>query len=147
MRIVIHRVDRAVACEQDAVVAQIGRGLVLLVGCAATDDRAVVSRLAGKAARLRVFETSSSLFGQSAIDVGAEVLTVSQFTLMADTTRGSKPSFSRGAETERARGLYAQLGHELEAAGVVNVVQAPFATRLHLHIDHWGPFTIVLDSG
>lgn len=134
------------ASHEASIVAEIQRGLVLLVGFATHDDTAVVARMAGKAARLRVFETASSLFGQSALDIGAQVLTVSQFTLLADTSRGSKPSFSRGAGTDLARRLYAHLGDELQKAGLPTVAQAPFATRLHLDIAHWGPFTVVLDS-
>ena len=146
MRIVLQRVRSARAELEGETVASIGTGLVVFVGVGREDDEGAVERMASKLANLRVFEGEGSKFGVSALDAGAEVLTVSQLTLMADTSRGRKPNFSRAADPERARELSLMLGERLRGAGVRRVETAPFRTRLVVEVQNWGPFTVVLDS-
>jgi D-tyrosyl-tRNA(Tyr) deacylase len=131
---------------QGEPVAEIGVGLVALTGFARHDTVETVDRLAGKLVNLRIFESDGSKFGRSAIDAGAEVLTVSQLTLYADTSRGRRPNFSRNAATEVARDLYRRFAARLAETGIKRVVAAPFQSRLVVDASSWGPFTIVLDS-
>lgn len=146
MRVVIQRVDGAVARRSDIVIEQIGRGLVLFVGFAPQDGESTLTRLAGKISRLRLFDDNESRFARSILDIAGQALTVPQFTLFADVTRGAKPSFSRNAELNVARTLYLRFGEALREAGVARVRQCPFAARLHLEQQHWGPCTLVLDG-
>lgn len=146
MRIVLQRVQKAEARLNGETVASIGVGLVAFVGIGRDDDEITVEKMARKMANLRIFEVEGSKFGLSALDAEAEVLCVSQFTLMADTSRGRKPNFSRAAEPEKAGSLYRILGERLSAEGIQQVEVAPFRTRLVLDVVNWGPFTVVLDS-
>lgn len=146
MRLVVQRVESATARSDDRVVAEIGKGVVLLCGFLPTDDDEAVVRLAGKVARLRIFDQPGSKFGLSLLDVEGAALTVSQFTLYADTSRGAKPSFSHNAEPDHADDLYRRFGEELSNEGITLVHQCPFATRLRIEQLNWGPFTILLES-
>ena len=145
MRVVLQRVERAEAFLDGQSVAAIGAGLVAFVGFGREDGPEVVERLAHKAANLRVFEEGDSKFGRSLLDVGGEVLLVSQFTVMADTRRGRRPNFSRAAPIELAAELYALLADCLRSAGV-RVAAGPFQARLVVDVRNWGPFTLTLDS-
>ncbi len=142
----MQRVRGAQASQQGEPVASIGPGLVVFAGFSRSDSRELVRRLAGKIARLRIFEHAGSIFGASVLDTGGEILTVAQLPLMADFSRGAKPGFPEAASPERSRHLYELLGDALLATGAVDVVQAPFGTRLALHVDNWGPFTTVLEG-
>jgi D-tyrosyl-tRNA(Tyr) deacylase len=147
MRVVVQRVQRASATTLEGEpVAEIGPGLVAFTGFGRHDTVEIADRIAGKLANLRIFESEGSKFGRSAIDAGAEVLTVSQLTLYADTSRGRRPNFSRNAATEVARELYRCFTTRLAATGVKRVVAAPFQSRLVVDASNWGPFTVVLDS-
>ncbi len=147
MRVVLHRVDRARALREGTPVVEIGPGLVAFVGFGRDDTPEVVRRLAGKIARIRIFEREGSRFGASVVDVGGEVLTLSQFTLMADTSRGARPNFSPAAPSAAAAELYDVLGKALRRAGVPGVRQGPFGSSLTVEITHRGPFTVVLSGG
>jgi len=146
VRVVLHRVDRAVARLEGEMVASIGAGLVVLAGFGREDAPGVVRRLAGKIVRLRIFEHGGSMFGAGIQEVGGEILTLSQFPLAADTSRGSKPNFSRAAGPDAARGLYVLLDEALADAGAPVVVQAPFGSHLAVDMSHRGPFTVVLEG-
>lgn len=143
MRAVLHRVASARAVVDGVEVAAVGTGVVVLVGFGRDDTPADVDRLARKLANLRVLSEGDSFFERSVADAGAEVLTVSQVTLTADTGRGRRPNLSPAAPPELGRALYARLGAALATHGV-RVAAVPFASRAHLHADHWGPLTLVL---
>ena len=126
-------------------VGEIGAGLCVLLGVAREDDKAAAARLAAKVARLRVFENAEGKFDRSLVDVGGGALVVSQFTLIADTAKGNRPSFSGAAPLELAEPLYeafcAALGHE----GVA-VARGLFGARMAVEIVNDGPVTVVLDT-
>jgi D-tyrosyl-tRNA(Tyr) deacylase len=122
----------------------IGRGLCVLVGVAESDDEVDADRLAGKIARLRIFENEEGKFDRSLLDVGGEALVVSQFTLIADTAKGNRPSFAGAARPEHADPLYERFCAALEAAGV-RVARGVFGARMHVELVNDGPVTIVLD--
>ena len=123
---------------------EIGPGLVALVGIARGDDSAAVRRLAAKVARLRIFEGEDGRFDLSVVDTGGSVLAVSQFTLIADTGKGDRPSFSAAAPPEEAEPLWEEFCAALEAEGVP-VARGVFGARMDVELVNAGPVTIVLD--
>ena len=110
MRAVVQRVAEARVRIGDEVVGEIGPGLCVLLGVGRHDDEAAAERLAGRVARLRIFENDEGKFDLSVLDTGGAVLVVSNFTLIADTAKGNRPSFSEAAPPEltRARQLFTQ---------------------------------------
>jgi D-tyrosyl-tRNA(Tyr) deacylase len=127
-------------------VASIGPGLCVLLGIAEADDEAGAERLAGKVARLRVFENEEGRFDRSLLDAGGSALVVSQFTLIADSKRqkGTRPDFSKAARPEIAEPLYDRFCEALRELGVP-VQTGLFGARMVLEIANDGPVTIVLD--
>jgi D-tyrosyl-tRNA(Tyr) deacylase len=124
--------------------AEIGDGLVVLLGVARTDEEVDADRLAGKVARLRVFEDEVGKFDRSVLDVGGSALVVSQFTLIADTRKGNRPSFADAASAEQADPLYERFCEALRSEGVP-VQTGVFAARMSLELVNDGPVTVVLD--
>jgi D-aminoacyl-tRNA deacylase len=120
MRAVLQRVAEASVTADGAVVGTCGRGVVVLLGAADGDDAAAAERLAGKVARLRIFENEDGKFDHSLLDVSGEALVVSQFTLIADTRKGNRPSFAEAARPEIAEPLYERFCAALEAEGSVS---------------------------
>ena len=127
----------------ERVVGEIGRGLCVLVGVAAGDGAADADALAAKVARLRIFENDEGRFDRSVLDVGGDVLAVSQFTLVADTAKGNRPSFSHAAAPEVAEPVYAAFCGALEAEGI-RVARGVFGARMAVELVNDGPVTIVL---
>ena len=125
---------------------EIGSGLCVLLGVAAADESGAAARLAGKVARLRIFENDDGKFDRSLLDVGGEALVVSQFTLIADSRRqkGTRPSFSDAARPEQAEPLYEAFCGALRELGVP-VQTGVFGARMQLEVVNEGPVTIVLD--
>ena len=140
MRAVCQRVSRARVTPG----GEIGVGVCVLLGVARSDGVAEAERLAGKVARLRIFENEEGRFDRSLLDVGGAALVVSQFTLIADTAKGNRPSFADAAPPEQADGLYERFCGELRALGV-RVETGVFGARMELDIVNDGPVTIVLD--
>jgi D-tyrosyl-tRNA(Tyr) deacylase len=126
------------------VVSEIGAGLCILLGVAREDDATLAERLAGKVARLRVFADDAGRFDRSLLDVGGAVLVVSQFTLIADTAKGNRPSFSGAAPPEDAESLYERFAAALREAGVP-VQTGVFGASMQLELVNDGPVTIILD--
>ena len=140
MRAVVQRVSRARVTPGGAI----GPGLCILLGVAAADDQAAAERLAGKVARLRIFEGDDGKFDRSLLDTRGAALVVSQFTLIADTARGNRPSFSGAARPEQAEPLYERFAAELRALGI-DVATGVFGARMDVELVNDGPVTIVLD--
>ena len=147
MRAVIQRVRRARVVVGTEPVGEIGRGLCVLLGVAADDGEETARRLAGRVARLRIFENDDGRFDRSVQDVRGEALVVSQFTLIADSKRqrGTRPDFSEAAPKERAEPLYETFCDELRALGVP-VKTGLFGARMALELVNDGPVTIVVDT-
>ena len=145
MRAVVQRVSEASVSVGGEVVGACAAGLVILLGVAEADDEAVAERLAGKIARLRIFENEDGRFDRSLLDVGGDVLVVSQFTLIADTRKGNRPSFAGAAGHEVAEPLYECFCRALEAEGVP-VARGVFGARMEVALVNDGPVTIVLES-
>ena len=122
----------------------IGAGVCVLLGVAAADDAAAATKLAEKVARLRIFENDHGKFDRSLVDVGGAALVVSQFTLIADTAKGTRPSFSGAARPELAGPLYERFAQALRDLGV-EVATGVFGARMQVELVNDGPVTIVLD--
>ena len=140
MRAVCQRVSSARVTPGGAI----GAGLCVLLGVARGDGEEQAARLAGKVARLRVFEDEEGRFDRSLLDVGGAALVVSQFTLIADTAKGNRPSFTEAAPPEQAEPLYGRFCAELRALGVP-VETGVFGARMALELVNDGPVTIVLE--
>jgi D-tyrosyl-tRNA(Tyr) deacylase len=140
VRAVVQRVSRARVTPG----GEIGAGLTVLLGVAADDDAGAADRLAGKVARLRIFEGDDGKFDRSLLDTGGEALVVSNFTLIADTSRGNRPSFSGAARPEQAEPLYERFCEALRELGL-QVATGVFGARMEVELANDGPVTVVLD--
>ena len=146
MRAVIQRVRCASVTVGEERVADIGRGLVVLLGVAAGDGPEDAAKLARKTAELRIFADAAGRFDLSLLDISGQALVVSQFTLLADTRKGRRPSFTRAAAPEEAEPLVDAFCAALREVGV-EVQTGRFGARMLVEIHNDGPVTIVLDSG
>ena len=144
MRAVIQRVSRAAVRVDGAVVGEIGAGLLVLLGVAAADTEPDAERLAAKVARLRIFADDAGRFDRSVLDGGGAVLVVSQFTLLADTAKGNRPSFSAAAAPQEAEQLYERFCAHLRELGL-GVETGAFGARMEVELVNDGPVTIVLE--
>jgi D-tyrosyl-tRNA(Tyr) deacylase len=144
VRAVVQRVAEARVRAGDEVVGEIGPGLCVLLGVARDDDEAGAERLAGRVARLRIFENDEGKFDRSVLDTGGAVLVVSNFTLIGDTTKGHRPSFLVAAEPAQADLVYESFCATLRELGVP-IETGVFGARMRVEIANDGPVTIVLD--
>jgi D-tyrosyl-tRNA(Tyr) deacylase len=145
VRAVVQRVSRAAVRVDGEVVGACGTGVLVLVGVAAGDSAAGADRLARKIAALRVFENEDGRFDRSLVDVGGEALVVSQFTLLADTGKGNRPSFTAAARPEEAEPLVERFSAALAAEGI-RVATGRFGARMAVELVNDGPVTIVLEA-
>ena len=143
MRAVCQRVSEARVSVDEEVVAEIGAGLVVLLGVARgdTDDDGI--RLASKIVALRIFENENGKFDRSLLDVHGGALVVSQFTLLADTRKGNRPSFSEAAPPDEAEPRYERFCEALTEQGV-DVARGVFGARMAVELVNDGPVTIIL---
>jgi D-tyrosyl-tRNA(Tyr) deacylase len=135
----VQRVARAESRPGGAV----GPGLLVLLGVAEGDDEAAADALAAKVAKLRIFENDAGKFDRSLLDTGGSALVVSQFTLIADTAKGNRPSFTHAATPDRAEELYERFCSALRALGA-DVEQGVFGARMEVELVNDGPVTIIL---
>ena len=145
MKVVVQRVSRASVRVEGIVRAEIGVGMLVLLGVAAADTQADACTLARKVARLRVFANAGGRFDRSLLDTAGAALVVSQFTLLADTAKGNRPSFTAAAAPARAEPLYEIFCAELRAQGV-HVETGVFGARMEVELVNDGPVTIALDT-
>jgi D-tyrosyl-tRNA(Tyr) deacylase len=143
MRAVVQRVSRASVRVAGAPTGEIGAGLLVLLGVAEGDGEEDARRLAGKVARLRVFEDDAGRFDRSLLHTGGAALVVSQFTLLGDTAKGNRPSFTAAAAPEQAEPLYESFCAALRALGAP-VATGVFGARMEVELVNDGPVTIVL---
>jgi D-tyrosyl-tRNA(Tyr) deacylase len=146
MRAVLQRVSRAAVTVGGVVVGSIGPGLVVLVGVAKGDTEEDARRLARKTVELRIFADDAGKFNLSAADVGGELLLVSQFTLLADSRKGRRPSFGDAAPPELAQRLFEEFVSAARQSGL-KVETGRFQQHMLVEIANDGPVTILLDSG
>jgi D-aminoacyl-tRNA deacylase len=144
MKAVLQRVLRASVLVEGRVEGEIGTGLLVLLGIAAGDGEDDAARLAGKVARLRVFENDEGRLDRSLLDTGGAALVVSQFTLIADTQKGNRPSFAAAAAPQDAEPLVESFCTALRELGIA-VETGVFGARMEIELVNDGPVTIVLD--
>ncbi|WP_171336704.1 D-aminoacyl-tRNA deacylase [Enterococcus cecorum] len=145
MRAVIQRVSQAKVVVDENIVGQINRGFMILLGVHEEDTQADVDYLVGKISKLRVFEDDQQKMNRSIIDVGGEILSISQFTLFADTKKGNRPSFVQAAKPDTAIPLYEAFNEGLRQAGIP-VETGIFGADMKCHLVNDGPVTIIIDS-
>ena len=145
MRVVVQRVDWASVSVENRRVASIGPGLLLLAAIAEGDDEPAVRHMAAKCADMRLFAGESGRFERSAAESHAEILVVSQFTLLADVRRGRRPSFAAAAAPDVAGPLLEAFADELRARGLP-VATGRFGAMMKVELVNDGPVTIVIDS-
>ncbi len=145
MRAVVQRVAEASVSVDGEIVADIGRGLLVLLGVAAQDGPAAADWLADKLVGLRIFDDATGRFDRSVQDVGGSVLVVSQFTLYGDTRKGRRPSFSTAAAPDVAERLYSRVVERIEQRGVPTA-RGRFGAHMQVRLLNDGPVTLVVDA-
>ena len=144
MRVVIQRVNKAQVAIDNEVVGKIKRGFLLLVGLRNGDELEQVKKAADKFAKMRIFEDKDGKTNLSLKDVNGEILSVSQFTLLANTKKGNRPSFVEAMRPPKSKQLWEDFNHELEDKGF-HVETGEFGADMQVSLENDGPFTIVLD--
>ena len=145
MRAVVQRVSRASVTVGDEEVSRIGPGLLVLLGVSSSDGEQEARYIADKAVNLRIFPDDKGRFDRSALDIGAQLLVVSQFTLYGDTRRGRRPSFTGAAPPEQASSLFERTVALLADSGL-RVETGRFQAHMAVSLVNDGPVTIMLDS-
>jgi D-tyrosyl-tRNA(Tyr) deacylase len=145
MRALLQRVQKGSVTVDDKIIGQIGPGLVILLGVKNGDTEVAAEYLANKIVNLRIFQDENGKFNRSALDVSAELLAISQFTLYADTRRGRRPGFSEAARPELSIPLYEKFVDLLKESGL-KVETGEFGAHMVVEIINDGPVTIMLDS-
>ncbi len=146
MRALLQRAAAASVSIDGEITATVGCGLVVLLGVAREDTEADAEYLVGKTVNLRIFPDESGHFNLSALDVGAELLVVSQFTLYAGTRKGRRPDFTAAAPPGEAEALYERTVELFRESGL-RVATGRFGALMTVSIQNHGPVTIMLDSG
>lgn len=146
MRAVIQRVSEARVSIAGTVRDQIGSGLLVLVAAEEGDTPDDLEWLSGKIARLRIFSDEAGLMNRSVGEAGGEVMVISQFTLLASTRKGNRPSFLRSAKPETAIPLYEQFLNRLETDLGRRVARGEFGADMQISLVNDGPVTLIIDS-
>lgn len=145
MRLVIQRVNNA-SCKVDAsITGQIENGFMILVGFGLNDDKNIVEKLAEKVSKLRVFEDEEGKMNKSLFDVSGKILSISQFTLYADCSKGNRPSFTNALSGDKAIELYKYFNDCLRKLNI-SVEEGIFGADMKINLLNDGPVTIILDS-
>jgi len=145
MKALLQRVKKASVSVDNQMCGAIGYGLVIFVGVAADDTEFDARYLVNKTSNLRIFSDESGKFNLSAVDIGAELLVVSQFTLLANTVKGRRPSFTEAASPTHAGSLVNKFTEMLRVTGL-RVETGQFQQHMQVEICNDGPVTIMLDS-
>ncbi len=145
MRAVIQRVKQSSVKTEDQIVGQIGQGLLVLLGVTKTDSAKDADYLVNKIVNLRIFEDEEGKMNRSLLDIGGELLAVSQFTLLADCSKGRRPSFVAAAEPDKAAELYETFVSGVRQRGV-SVQTGRFRAMMEVSLINDGPVTVIIDS-
>jgi D-tyrosyl-tRNA(Tyr) deacylase len=142
---VIQRVSSAQVRVDGRPTGSIGRGILLLVGVAGQDSEEDVRYIADKCVNLRIFSDNKGNMNRSLLDTGGEVLVVSQFTLLGDSRKGRRPSFSAAAAPDQAKKLYGLLLKQLRSYDI-GVAEGVFGAMMEVSLINFGPVTLIIDS-
>jgi len=146
MRVVIQRVSVASVKVDGDVISEIGLGYLVLLGIESDDTREDSNWLAGKIARLRIFSDENDVMNKSIIDINGEIIVVSQFTLLASTKKGNRPSFIKAASPDVAIPLYESFVLQLEKELGKKIQTGEFGAMMDVALINDGPVTILIDS-
>ena len=146
MKAVVQRVKSSSVVVDGETIGEIGRGYNVLLGVFPDDTKKDAEILAAKIAKLRVFEDEDEKMNLSIMDIGGEVLAISQFTLCADIKKGNRPSFITAAKPEYANELYEYFMEQLRANGIKKVEHGLFGADMQVEINNDGPVTIIMDT-
>jgi len=146
MRVVIQRVSEASVTVEGAIIGQIQRGLMVLVGIVNEDDTSDIEWLSNKIIHMRIFEDENGVMNKSLIEVGGEILLVSQFTLHASTKKGNRPSYIAAAKPEISIPIYEAMIHQLEKDLGASIQTGKFGADMKVALINDGPVTITIDS-
>ena len=146
MKAVVQRVKSSAVVVDGETIGEIGRGYNVLLGVFPDDTKKDAEILAAKIAKLRVFEDEDEKMNLSIMDIGGEVLAISQFTLCADIKKGNRPSFITAAKPEYANELYEYFMEQLRANGIKKVEHGLFGADMQVEINNDGPVTIIMDT-
>ena len=145
MRAVVQRVKEASVSVGERKIAEIGKGILVLVGIGKDDNSSDAKYLADKIVKLRIFEDAQERMNLSLKEVNGEILAVSQFTLYGDCRKGNRPSFTEAADPQDARRLYQEFVDNLRA-GSLKVETGEFQARMLVSLENDGPVTLVLEA-
>ncbi|MDO4495540.1 MAG: D-aminoacyl-tRNA deacylase [Clostridiaceae bacterium] len=146
MRAVVQRVTKSSVSVDGEIKGSVGKGFNVLLGVMQGDGEAQAELLAAKIAKLRVFEDENCKMNKSILDIGGEILVISQFTLCADIKKGNRPSFTDSAAPDEANRLYEYFCSKLLENGVSKVETGVFAADMAVEISNDGPVTIIMDT-
>ena len=145
MRAVVQRVKESFVKTDQGIVGQIGKGLLILIGVAKDDTVEDCDDLGKKIVNLRIFEDEDGKMNRSLLEIGGEMLVVSQFTLMGDCRKGRRPSFVHAAEPSKARKLYEHFVKKIREQGI-SVQTGQFRAVMEVTLINDGPVTLIVDS-
>ena len=145
MKLVIQRVSNASCTVDNNITGQIQNGYMILVGFGLADDKAIIEKMAEKVSKLRIFEDENGKINKSIFDVNGKILSISQFTLYADCTKGNRPSFTNALGGEKAVELYKYFNDCLRKLNL-EVEEGIFGADMKISLLNDGPVTIILDS-
>ena len=146
MRAVVQRVTKSSVSVDGEIKGSVGKGFNVLLGVMQGDGEAQAELLAAKIAKLRVFEDENCKMNKSILDIGGEILVISQFTLCADIKKGNRPSFTDSAAPDEANRLYEYFCSKLLENGVSKVETGVFAADMAVEISNDDPVTIIMDT-
>lgn len=146
MRILLQRCTTGSVAVENNTVGQISMGAVLFVGISENDTSTIVQKMAEKVVNLRIFSNAAGKFAHSLLDIGGQLLIVSQFTLYADLSKGRRPSFSQAAHPSKAETLFLEFIQATKNLGVARVETGIFGANMQVTLCNDGPVTIWLDT-
>ena len=145
MKVVVQRVKEASCTVDGKITGQIGNGLMLLVGFTEGDNESIINKMIEKIINLRIFDDENGVMNKSVLDVGGSILSISQFTLYADTKKGNRPSYINALNGEEAIKLYDIFNNELNRK--IHVETGIFGSDMDISLINSGPVTIILERG
>ena len=143
MKIVVQRSKKSSVSVDEKIVGKIDKGLVLLVGFTDISDKDNIDYVVKKVLNLRIFDDENGVMNKSILDIGGSILSISQFTLYADTSKGNRPSYIKALNVELAKPLYDEFNHKLSE--FVQVQTGVFGADMSVNIENDGPVTIILE--
>lgn len=145
MRVVVQRVLEASCIVDGNIISSVNRGLLLLVGICAEDNMETIAKMSKKIAHLRIFEDEIGKMNKSILDMKYEILSISQFTLCADTSGGNRPSFTKAMKPDVANELFELFCNQLQNDSQIHVQKGVFGAHMEIKLTNDGPVTIVLE--